>query len=189
MDQRTYVTEQVQLAASLTPEGGQSAGLTFRPLSGVPSLPGSSPLETLAREGTAVKTVLIGYNQHDGTQFAPGSWAKDSRTSRRCCPQPIPPLGQRQWQGLLRSITGGRGQEAPATQRLLNDVYAGSGGGANVTAGDDFWWPAVRLLTDARFACPALSIADTLLGLPPFRPGSGAAPLRRSWGAFSLRFL
>jgi hypothetical protein len=188
LDQRTYVTEQVWLAASLTPEGGQSAGLTFRPLSGVPSLPGSSPLETLAREGTAVKTVLIGYNQHDGTQFAPGSWAKDSRTSPHCCPQPIPPLGQWQWQGLLRSITGGRGQEAPATQRLLNDVYAGGGGGggggANATAGNDFWWSAVRLLTDARFACPALSIADTLLGLPPFRPGSGAAPLCPSWRPF-----
>lgn len=151
-------------------------GAAFHPVFGVSSVP-TDPIATLMAEGTPVRRVILGWNQHDGTQFAPGSWAADSETNAtHCCPVPIPPVSEAVWTEQLRAALGqqpgvpvpGRHSatqlEAQARALYSSTVLQNEANLVDVTDLDDIdrWWQLVRLITDTEFSCPMLALAERL---------------------------
>ena len=140
-------------------------GSIFQPVYGVRSIP-TDPIAKLMSEGTPVRRVIIGWNKHDGTQFAPGSWAADSETNAtHCCPVPIRPVSEALWTEQLRAALGQQAEleaqaralySTQATQQEENeDRHAPSNG-------VDRWWSLVDQITDTKFRCPMLRIAARL---------------------------
>lgn len=154
----------VETIVELT-NGLRQQGSVFHPVYGVRSIP-TDPIAKLMAEGTPVRRVLLGWNKHDGTQFAPGSWAADSETNAtHCCPVPILPVSEALWTEQLRAALGQQ-PELEAQARALysaqtrqqeenEDQHAASNG-------VDRWWELVDQITDAQFRCPTLRIAERL---------------------------
>ena len=143
-------------------------GAAFHPVFGVGSVP-TDPIKTLMSEGTAIRRIIVGWNKHDGTQFAPGSWAVDSETNAtHCCPVPIPPVSEAVWTEQLQAAVGRRpGQNSAEIEAQARALYSTDEGQHDAVAASndvDKWWQLVDLITDMRFSCPTLQIAERLSG-------------------------
>ena len=174
----------VELANGLT-------GASFHPAFGVESVP-TDPIASLMEEGTPVRRVILGWNEHDGTQFAPGSWAVDSETNAtHCCPVPIPPISEAVWMEQLRAAVGEQPEPVPGRQsatalesqaRALYSVDTAQESGHEYGTiagpdGVDRWWQLVDLITDTKFKCPTLRLAERLSSHYAAREASGAEEL------------
>jgi len=116
-------------------------------------------------EGTVVESVILGWNQHDGTQFAPHTWAADSATNaNHCCPDPIPPVPRSTWTALLEDALSSDERAAdPAALAEAHLLYASSAAYDEAPSPDeDMWWPTVGVITDTEFACPTRRLAFKL---------------------------
>jgi hypothetical protein len=148
-------------------------GAAFHPVFGVGSVP-TDPIATLTAEGTPVRRIIVGWNKHDGTQFAPGSWAADSETNAtHCCPVPIAPVSEAVWTEQLQTALGRQpdlaapGQQSAEIEAQARALYSddeGHQGSVAASNGVDRWWQLVELITDIRFSCPTLRIAEILSG-------------------------
>ena len=149
-------------------------GAAFHPAFGVGSVP-IDPIAKLMAEGTAVRRIILGWNKHDGTQFAPGSWAADSEmNATHCCPVPIAPVSEAVWTEQLRSALGWqpdvsaprqKSAEVEAQARALYTDHEGHlHDSVAALNGVDRWWQLVDLITDTWFSCPTLRIAERLSG-------------------------
>jgi carboxylesterase type B len=161
-------------------------GAAFHPAFGVGSVP-IDPIAKLMAEGTSVRRIILGWNKHDGTQFAPGSWAADSETNAtHCCPVPIAPVSEAVWTEQLRSALGRqldlsaprqKSAEVEAQARALYTDQEGQHDSVAPLNGVDRWWQLVDLITDTWFSCPTLRIAERLsshyAAIPPPDQGDG----------------